>query len=217
MADVLPEGVTWDQFNEVKGYLCQWRFGSLSGQSSLQALQKFSENNPHTSNLFNTESGCYLQWEKQTFGINLGWTDHGDQATPRKVARWLVSPADGHAGPIRYGDAVALGYGTEPSFYKYGHREIGINLENVKAPAFEWRIVGKSIGQPVGMGDMVAIYNTQVERDGELGDFFVRHHRDAGANIGWTTSPDGHFIKSIINKYGKQAATLAIAALLGGS
>lgn len=215
MPAILPDGVTWDQFNEMKDYLCQWRFGSITGQTEVQAAQVFKEKGTNNVNLFNKESNCFLQWEKQSLGINLGWTDHGDSATAAKVTRWIVRPADGSTGPIRYGEEVALGYGTEPSFYRYASRTVGINLENVKAPYFEWRIIGGEVGQPVRAGNMVAIFNTRVEREGIRGDFFVRHYRTAGGNIGWTSSPDGDYVKKYAKKYGPAVALAVIKGLLG--
>lgn len=37
-----------------------------------------------------------------------------------------------------YGDWVAVGYGTSPSFYRYQDRNLGINLGNTEAPVYEW-------------------------------------------------------------------------------
>lgn len=53
-----------------------------------------------------------------------------------------------------YGDWVAVGYGTSPSFYRYQDRNLGINLGNTEAPVYEWALIGApgTEGQAVAAG-----------------------------------------------------------------
>jgi len=149
----------------------------------------------------------FLQHENQTFGINLGWTDHSDKGTEQKVRRWFF--AKNGDGPIHYGDVIALANGQDPSFLENKKRSVGINLEFSKTPVFEWKILGGTIGQPVITGQRVAIFNMS---DGEPLIFF---DRTAGGDIGW---PSSQTWWDQAERFGKQALkeamTEAIKALL---
>lgn len=201
-SSVLPEGISRADFDQIKANILQWKFGSAAGASQINALNEFSEHNAACVNLHNRESGVYLQWEKQTLGINLGWTDHADADTATRTARWFLRRESADTAPVKYGERLALGYGTKPSFYHYEHRQVGINLGNVAAPAYEWIIIGGALGSPVKVGEMVGIYNVNVETDAGSGDFMVRHYRDNAGNIGWTSSPNGNHVYPLLKKYG---------------
>jgi hypothetical protein len=210
----LPEGLTRADFDQIKTKILQWKFGTAHGAAGpLRALNAFEANHAATCNLFNQESGVYLQWEKQTLGINLGWTDHADAATAQRTARWFLRRENGDLAPLKYGDRLALGYGTKPSFYRYEKRTVGINLANVQAPSCEWQIIGGKVGTPVLAGEKVALYNVNVATDAGPGDFMVRHLRDAGGNIGWVTSPESLRLFPLFKKYGPGVAKLLIKAL----
>jgi hypothetical protein len=211
----LPDGLTRADFEEIKSKILQWKFGTAQGAAGpLKALNAFEANKAGTYNLFNKESGVYLQWEKQSLGINLGWTDHADTATASRTARWFVRRESGDLAPIKYGERLALGYGTQPSFYRYEKRTVGINLANVQAPSAEWQIIGGKVGTPVMTGDLVALYNVNVATDAGPGDFMVRHLRDASGNIGWVTSPESLRFYPLFKKYGPKVAKLLIKALV---
>jgi hypothetical protein len=59
------------------------------------------------------QSRKYLQYEEQTWGINLGWTDKGDAATQERVSRWFVTRREGTKDPVTYGETIALAYGGD--------------------------------------------------------------------------------------------------------
>jgi hypothetical protein len=210
----LPDGLTPAEFEQTKATILQWKLGSASGAASVSPLNAFSEGNPACFNLFNQASGVYLQWEKQPLGINLGWTDHADAATAAKVSRWFVRRENGDTGtPLKYGERVALGYGTKPSFYRYDHRDVGINLGNVESPAAEWIIYGGPAGTPVQPGAMVGLYNVQVETDHGRGDFMIRHKRQGAGNIGWISSPESWRLYPFLMKHKTEIVKAVITAL----
>lgn len=212
----LPDGITAAEFEQIKSTILQWKLGTANGASQVSALNAFAEHNPCSFNLFNKASGVYLQWEKQPLGINLGWTDHADAATATRVSRWFVRRESGDtASPIRYGERLALGYGTKPSFYRYQHRDVGINLSNVDNPAYEWAVYGGPAGTPVQPGAMVGLYNVQVETDHGRGDFMVRHLRQGAGNIGWISSPESWRLYPFLMKHKTEIVTRLLPLLLG--
>jgi len=119
-----------------------------------------------------------------------------------KVSRWFVRRASGDtAAPLLYGEHVALGYGTKPSFYRYERRTVGINLSNVETPVYEWVIYGGPAGTPVKAGAMIGLYNEQVETDHGRGDFMIRHLRQGAGNIGWISSPESWRLYPFLMKH----------------
>lgn len=158
--------------------------GRFEGPQRVLPLAAFSEASDHRYNLKSFSQRKFLQWEEQTFGINLGYTDNATPETARKVARWFFTRQGPGDGPILYGEPVAIGYGTKPSFYRYAQRTIGINISNTDTPAFEWMFIGPpgTAGTPVNTGEWLSIYN-----DVEKG-FLVHFNRDAGGDIGWPDS-----------------------------
>ena len=74
-----------------------------------------------------------------------------------------LGPTD-DSSPIRYGQSVALGYGTSPSYIYYAERTFGINLDWSAMPRFDWKLLGGKTGQEVRSGDWLALYN-QTARD----------------------------------------------------
>jgi hypothetical protein len=210
----LPDGITAAEFEQIKTTLLQWSVGTANGAATVIALNGFSERNPACFNLLNKASGVYLQWEKQPMGINLGWTDHADAATATRVTRWFVRRASGDTtSPLKYGEHVALGYGSKPSFYRYERRTAGINLSNVETPVYEWVIYGGPAGTPVKPGALVGIYNDQVETDHGHGDFMIRHLRQGAGNIGWISSPESWRLYPFLSKHKSEILKLLIKVL----
>jgi hypothetical protein len=208
----LPEGVSQEEYEKIKSNITQWKFGSPAGHGELLPLERFSEESPKKYSLFSSESACFLHWEKMNFGINLGWTDDGGAETGVKNARWHFRRDGENDSPIKYGEFLALGYGTPPSYYRYKVRDVGMNVENVGDPAYEWRIFGGAKGAPVKLGDPVGIHNSNVD-DGQ-GDFMVRHERTVGGSIGWVTSPESDLIKKFVTKENIITAAKFAAALI---
>ncbi len=163
------------------GYLKQWRFDPIHPNHRLWAKASFSGPANRNTNLKNTMERRYLQWEHQTWGINLGWTDDESAATARRVTRWFFTRSD-TTHPLRYGDKVAFGYGEDPSYIRYAERTFGINLEWSSAPRYEWKLLGGKKGQVVKTGDRLSVYNTVTKQP------LIYFDRTVGGDIGWPNS-----------------------------
>lgn len=124
----------------------------------------------------------FLQYEKQTAGINVGWTDNANQTTAAKVQRWFFARDGENETPLRYGEPVAMGYGTKPSFLCYKTRDYGINLAYTDNPCFQWKVLGGKPGQHVKTGDWVALLNTKIN------ECMIYFERPMVAHIGWPSS-----------------------------
>jgi hypothetical protein len=140
-----------------------WTLGggkSPGAGQQVDTLDKWREDSGLSFNLKHRNQKRYLQWEEQTFGVNLGYSDDASPQTARAKARWFFKRPSG-SGPVWYGEAVAMGFGTHPSFYKYANTAIGVNVENTGTPSYEWRFIGGSgtAGTPVKTGEWPAIYN----------------------------------------------------------
>lgn len=187
----------------------QWTLGTTRPRSPILTKQSFAKHTERNYNLKNKVTGDYLQHEKQTWGINLGWTDNGTNQTGAKVVQWFFARQTPSDQPLRYGEIVALGNGGMPSFIHHEHRTIGINLGWSKKPVFEWKILGGKIGEPINTGDSVAFYNTKTNG----GECLIYFDRDAGGDIGWPSS------RSWIDQFGelvwKEIRQKALNALLG--
>jgi hypothetical protein len=109
-------------------YLKQWMFDPNNPRHALLPKPQFSGPTDRNYNLKNSRTKKFLQWEEQTWGINLGWTDNADATTAKKVSRWFISRKATGQTPIKYGEPIALGYGISPSFVHYEERTVGINL-----------------------------------------------------------------------------------------
>jgi hypothetical protein len=177
---------------EVAGYLKQWMFDPNHPHHPLRAKPNFAGPADRNTNLKNSYERKFLQWEEQTFGINLGWTEDASPATAVRVTRWFFTRPDNDSSPIRYGQPIALGYGKSPSYIYYAERTIGVNLDWSATPRFDWKLLGGKIGQEVRSGDWLALYS-QTARD-----CLIDFDRTAGANIGWPSSET--WGKIVLNK-----------------
>lgn len=163
-------------------YLANGKAGPIRPKAS------FADHPERNFSVKGTRPRKFLQHERQTFGINMGWTDDASPATEAKVRRWFADrPGDDNA-PIRYGESVALGYGMNPSFIRYSERTVGINLAWSDTPVFEWTLLGGPIGQPVNSKNPVAIHNTKAGSTASPGNFLIYFDRTAGGDIGWPDS-----------------------------
>jgi hypothetical protein len=163
------------------GYLKQWMFDPNHAHHLLYAKSSFSGPVSRNTNLKNSMERRFLQWESQTFGINLGWSDDASPETAVAVSRWFFTRSD-TTRPIRYGDRIALGYGKSPSYIRYADRTFGINLAWSSTPRYEWKLLGGKLGQEVRSGDWLAIYNTVTKQP------LISFDRTVGADIGWPNS-----------------------------
>lgn len=186
----------------------QWKFDAPdSSRTNLRSKNSFGGPADRNYNLFNNDERRYLQWEKQTWGINIGWTDDATSNTAIKVRRWFFDNRGPDTQPIHYGETIALGNGGDPSFLRYAERTVGINLKWSDDPVHEWRILGGRIGAPVLTGDSVAIFNEVAN------DFFIFFDRSLGGDIGWPTSQTfGEQLSDIAKKAAMDAAKTALIA-----
>jgi hypothetical protein len=167
---------------EVAGYLKQWMFDPNHPHHPLRAKLNFNGPADRNTNLKNSRTRKFLQWEEQTFGINLGWTSDAEPTTAVRVSRWFFTRLADDSSPIRYGQSVALGYGISPSYIYYEERTFGINLNWSSTPRFDWKLLGGKSGQEVRSGDWLALYN-QTARD-----CLIYFDRTVGGDIGWPSS-----------------------------
>jgi hypothetical protein len=180
-----------------------WKIGV--DQANVQSWNNYTNNQGY--NLFCTTNGKYLTGEKQTFGINLGFKNSGDNKTHFRLP-------DNQEREIRSGELVALGIGGSPAFLHYSERDVGINLVWREGPEFEWRIFGADteLGKPIPENTAIALLNDKVKPSP---DFLIKFDRTAGVDIGWTTSPGfWDHVRDFAEKHAVDAAKAAIAALV---
>lgn len=170
-----------DQIEVATEYLKQWVMGSTEHRV-LRPKPEFAGLAERNYNLKNKQVRKFLQWEEQTFGINLGWTDDAEPATAKRVMRWFCTRNSRDAGPVRYGETIALGYGIKPSYIYRAHRDVGVDLNWSEAPVFEWKLLGGKVGQEVATGQWFAIYNTKGR------ECLLEFDRTVGGDIGWPSS-----------------------------
>jgi hypothetical protein len=126
-----------DQIGTVIDNCRAWHLGRGTNKGAGQAvdtLTSWRENSGAAFNLKNSVQLRYVGWEEQQWGVNLGYSDDATTETAHKMARWFFRRQDGSSQTVRYGELIAMGYGTAPSFYKYAVTEVGINLENTGTP-----------------------------------------------------------------------------------
>ena len=95
----------------------EWQLGGgkfLGAGQQVDTLDKWRENSGLSFNLKHRDQKRYLQWEEQTFGVNLGYSDDATSETAREKARWFFKRPSG-SGPVRCGEAVAMGFCTRRS------------------------------------------------------------------------------------------------------
>ena len=204
------------EIEEMVMHFSEWELGGgkfAGAGQEVEVLNSWRENSGVAYNLKHLGQRRYIGWEKQTFGVNLGYSDDATDETARKMARWFFRRQDGSSRTVRYGEPIAMGYGTSPSFYKHKVTKIGVNLENTGSPSYEWRLIGLpgSAGQPVKTGQRLAIWNDVA------GGFFIRFDREVGGDFGWPTSRTWETqFKDLAWKAAKEAAKTYISTYTGG-
>lgn len=201
---------------KLKRHYRQWMIGpDQSGYVLPKA--KFADSSSRNYAFLNARTQTCLQYEKQGMGINLGFTDDKTLATIRRVSRWFFARNGSQAEPLKYGERVAMGYGTEPSFVYYDERTFGINLNWSKSAKYQWQVIGGKPGQPVEVKKNWSLFNT-VANEPLL--FFDRSGDTC--NIGWPSSKTwGQQLKELgmelAEKVAKEAAKEAVKALISGA
>lgn len=168
---------------QAASHLKQWMFDPNHARHTLRGKSSFAGPADRNTNLKNSSTRTFLQWEKQFFGINLGWTDDASPQTAERVARWFFTRPNNDESPLKYGDVFAMGYGIPPSYIRYAERSVGINLDWSTSPKFEWEVLGGPRGTQVRSGDWVALYNRVAKEP------IINFPRDGfGGEIGWPSS-----------------------------
>jgi hypothetical protein len=175
------EQITSAQLEKLVENMKQWVIGAGEGKPVLPKT-RFAEHPERNYNLLGLTIRKFLQHEEQTYGINLGWTDDASPQTGTKVARWFFVRGGTGDEPVRYGEAIALGNGGDPSFIKYEQRTVGINLNWSKTPVFEWKIGGGRSGEVVSTGQHVALFNEKAN------EVLIYFDRNVGGDIGWPST-----------------------------
>jgi hypothetical protein len=159
-----------------------WAFGGKPG--NLKAQSSYST--AGRGNGYNMHCGTidrYVTWGKQRVGINIRLSES------MKDHKLHFRLPDGSERDILTGEPVALGIGGGDPFLYYDERTFGINLNWSKSPKAQWLLYDETgeKGRKIATGARLAIVNASVEPDP---DFLVYLDRPAGADIGWTSSPD---------------------------
>jgi hypothetical protein len=128
--------------------------------------------------LKNAVNDHFLRWEKQTWGINLGFNSTGDANDARNVLHWNFVTRDGSVA--RYGQPVALF--CKVNYIRHEKRNVGVNLGWSRRPVFQWVLLGGSVGRGVRTGEWLVIWNTAI------GEPLIRFKRDLGTYLGWPSS-----------------------------
>jgi hypothetical protein len=190
--------------------LKQWKISNPAQPSRLFPKSAFEGPADRSYNLKNKKLRKFLQHEKQTFGINLGWTDDASPATATTVARWFFARHGGRSGPLTYCETLALGNGRTPSFIHHQKRDTGINLNWSDAAIFEWKLLGGGCGRPIDPNQYLAVYNERAN------EFLIFFDRTAGGDIGWPSSQTwGQQLKGELLEQAKKAALEALLAAAG--
>ena len=189
---------------DIPDKVMQWKFGNAAG--NLQSTAKYV--NDKGLSLYSVVHKQYLNWHKETLGINLGFT--GQTQT-----KWHLHVPDGKKRDILCGEPIALANGGGDPYLNYHHRTVGINLDWAAKGDPQWRIFAKGVevGKPIPIGATCAIHNEKVEPDPD----FLVHFERPGGDIGWTTSPHWYDGLTAAAKTAiKAAAIKAATALIAG-
>ncbi len=149
----------------------------------------------------------FLQYEKNKYGINIGWTDNASSSTERASRKWRIQRSTNATGPLRYGEKIAIGWiNADKSFIRYKSRKWGINLVWSEHPVYEWMVLGGKKGTEVPPRyNRVILYNMKHR----LPIIYVS--RNKGGHIGW---PDR---KSTAKDCDKVHGVIAVRVLAGDS
>jgi hypothetical protein len=162
----------------------QWMFTDGESETTLLLpADEFVEDMVNRYGLKNTKIDQFVRWEDRMFGLNGGYTSE-------EVKRWIVDRCDGSTEPIRYGDTIAIGLGTQPTWLNFANRNVGVNLEYQSIRSCQWRILGGPIGTFVKTKDHVALLNEKsMASKSEKGEPLIYFDRLPGHfDVGYPTS-----------------------------
>jgi hypothetical protein len=157
------------------GYLKQWMFDPYHDHHLLLPNAQFTGPADRNHTLINQRTGKFLQG----IGATVNWTKDARHRTATKAARWFFTRATDNQSPLRYGEPVALGYGTSRSYIHCLQRTAGVTLAWSEQPEFEWELLGAKSDQPARSGDWIAIYNRRT------GDCLTYFDDVVGGDISW--------------------------------
>jgi hypothetical protein len=182
----------------------QWMFTAGGDTRTLVPATEFVEGMDNRYSLKNMQINEHLRWKDGMTGIDLGYTEEEAQ-------RWIVSRCVESTEPIKYGDTIAMGFGTQPTWVNHEGQTFGPNLEFQSTPSCEWRIFGGAIGTAVKTNERIALFN---ERYGEC---VVHFDRAVGANIGPASAENENFwgkLKDLFEDIGDAIEAAAKVLLL---
>jgi hypothetical protein len=199
-----------DQVAQLAEKYKQWSIGA-GEPGQVFGKSRFEDHPERSYTLKNSRPRKFLQYEHQTWGINLGWTEDASSESAKRVARWFFTRNGARTGPITFGETIALANGKGGFWLHYAEREFGIDLEWFGQATFAWTILGGKVGQPPPRGQYLAVYNEKIRL------FFVEFDRDISGDLGWSDSKAwldqfGDKFVERIGEYGKAAAEKAIHA-----
>jgi hypothetical protein len=90
----MTESTKTSDAQRAASYVKQWKFDPNRPHHPLRAKTDFNGPANRNVNLTNSMERRFLQWEHQTWGINLGWTDDASPATAKRVSRWFFTRKD---------------------------------------------------------------------------------------------------------------------------
>jgi hypothetical protein len=122
--------------------------------------------------LRNTVIDRSLRFGNRENGIDLVWDEAND------LGNIVLHNESGTNAQIRYGDTIGIEV-DGGGFLYYAERDEGINLRFATSRVTEWEVTGRSIGEPVQIGERVGLLNTA------HGDHMVYAERDEGINLRW--------------------------------
>jgi hypothetical protein len=112
-----------------------------------------------------------LRYGKRVWGIDLVW-DKSETLNNLKFEKQTGS------GDVKYDELIAISV-NGGGYLKYEKTRFGINLVFSATPAYEWRVGGGEVGQPVKFGEQFALMS-EVEHD-----VMIYGKRPVGINLVW--------------------------------
>ena len=138
-------------------YLKQWMLDpNHQHHRPLRPKTPFSGPDDHTHSLLNQRTRTFLR-RQQTSGVRLG-------GTATTVTRWFFTRASEDHSPLRYGEPLAMGYGTNPAYLHYQRHSVGADLAWSDQPRFEWELLGRVSGQPARLRRLVGPVQPRTRR-----------------------------------------------------